>query len=82
MSADILRSDLTVEDYKDVILSSVYYFVMHMNRERPKSELSWLQKLAFEKAKCFLDKTGETTLLNDDNSNVSMKQDIFDEIKD
>lgn len=81
MSADILRSDLTVEDYKDVILSSVYYFVMHMNRERPKSELSWLQKLAFEKAKCFLDKTGETTLLNENESNVSMQQDIFDDIK-
>jgi hypothetical protein len=67
-----------MEEYATITLSNVYYFVLHMNPTKPIAELTWLQRLAFKKAKSFLDSVaGHADDLTMDATSVRLSDAIF-----
>lgn len=68
---------MLVEEYAHVVVSSVYYFVFHMYRTRPTASLSWLQRIAFQKAKAFLNSIGRVGVLTVEGGTVGMSEAVF-----
>jgi len=76
-SVNLHGTPMLVEEYAHVVVSSVYYFVFHMYRTRPTADLSWLQRLAFQKAKAFLDSIGRAGVLTIEGGTVGMSEAVF-----